>query len=110
MKTLKSKYKQGDLKNRWKVQQCRCEKDYFDYHKDCEHCEAKEYCYSEQLQPYFINVTNSMLIFADNYDNAKEYAGQGHGWLLDRESVEGMPVQITIEDGKVSFRPDVTDE
>ena len=109
MKTLKSKYRQGDPKNPWKIHQCQCEREYFDYPKDCEGCEAREICGTEELRPFFINVTNSMLVFADTYETAKHYANRGHGWLLDRESVEGMPVQLTVKDRQVSFRPDVRD-
>jgi hypothetical protein len=104
MKTLKSKYSQGNLKNRWKIQQCRSEKLYFDYHKDCEHCEARAYCHSEDVQPYYINIASSMLIFADSFENAKEYAGKGHGWLLDKEIISGLPVDVEVVGDSITFK------
>ena len=56
MLTLKSKYKQGNVKNKWKIQQCQCERDYFDYKKDCENCDGKDYCASEKFRPFYIVV------------------------------------------------------
>ena len=105
MKTLRSKYSQGDLRRKWKIQQCQSEKMYFDYHKDCEHCPGRTYCYSENFQPYYINVSSSMLIFADSYENAKEYASKGHGWLLEKESISGLPIDLNVIDDLVTFKP-----
>jgi len=106
MRTLKSKYQQGNLKNKWKIQQCQSEKVYFDYHKDCQNCEGRFYCYKERFQPYYVSVASSMLIFADSFENAKEYAKNGHGWLIERESIDGMPVEIKVKKNKVTFKPD----
>lgn len=105
MKTLRSKYKQGDNRNKWKIQQCQCEKDYFNYHKDCKSCEGRDYCTSEKFRPYYIVVAKSMLVFADTYENAKEYASQGHGWLLVREGVDGIPIDVEVENGRVTLLP-----
>ena len=105
MLTLKSKYKQGNLKHKWKIQQCQCEKNYFDYHKDCDNCEGKDYCSSEKFRPYYIVVAKSMLVFADSYENAKEYASQGHGWLLVREGTDGIPIELNVQDGRVTLTP-----
>lgn len=104
MKTLKSKYRQGNLRNRWKIQQCRSEKFFFDYRKECEHCEAREYCHSEVVQPYYVNVASSVLVFADSFENAKGYAGKGHGWLLDKEIISGLPVEVKVVDDCVTFK------
>ena len=104
MKTLKSKYSQGNLKNKWKIQQCRSEKQYFDYEKDCENCEAREQCNAEDIQPYYVNIASSVLIFADTYENAKTYAGNGHGWLLDKEIVSGLPVDLKVAEDRVKLR------
>ena len=106
MRILKSKYRQGDRKNKWKIQQCQSEKVYFDYRKDCKNCKGRTYCYQERFQPYYVSVASSMLIFADNFENAKEYAKNGHGWLIDRESIDGMPVEIKVKNNKVTFKPD----
>ena len=105
MKTLRSKYKQGDNRNKWKIQQCQCEKDYFNYHKDCKSCEGRDYCTSEKFRPYYIVVAKSMLVFADTYENAKEYASQGHGWLLVREGVDGIPIDVEVNNGRVTLLP-----
>ena len=105
MLTLKSKYKQGTVKNKWKIQQCQCEKKHFNYQKDCDNCEGKDYCSSEEFRPYYIVVAKSMLVFADNYENAKEYASQGHGWMLVREGVDGIPIDVNVENGKVNLIP-----
>jgi hypothetical protein len=104
MKTLKSKYRHGNLRHKWKIQQCRSEKQYFDYDKDCENCEAREYCQADIIQPYYINVASSVLIFADTYENAKQYVGRGHGWLLDREIVSGLPVEVKVVNDRVTFK------
>jgi hypothetical protein len=106
MRTFKSKYQQGDLRNKWKIQQCQSEKVYFDYHKDCQNCEGRSYCYRERFQPYYVSVESSMLIFADSFENAKEYAKNGHGWLIERESIDGMPVEISVAGDRVTFQPD----
>ena len=106
MLTLKSKYKQGTVKNKWKIQQCQCERDYFDYQKDCANCEGKDYCSSEKFRPFYIVVAKSMLVFANDYENAKEYASQGHGWMLVREGVDGIPIDVKVEDGKVNLIPE----
>ena len=105
MKTLRSKYKQGDNRNKWKIQQCQCEKDYFNYHKDCKSCEGRDYCTLEKFRPYYIVVAKSMLVFADTYENAKEYASQGHGWLLVREGVDGIPIDVEVKNGRVTLLP-----
>jgi hypothetical protein len=105
MKTLRSKYKQGDNRNKWKIQQCQCEKIYFNYHKDCKSCEGRDYCSSEKFRPYYIVVAKSMLVFADTYENAKEYASQGHGWLLVREGVDGIPIEVEVKNGRVTLLP-----
>jgi hypothetical protein len=107
MRTLKSKYQQGDLRNKWKIQQCQSEKVYFDYHKECQNCEGRSYCLRERFQPYYVSVASSMLIFADSFENAKEYARNGHGWLIERESIDGMPVEIRVAQDKVTFEPDL---
>ena len=104
MKTLKSKYSQGNLRYKWKIQQCRSEKQYFDYDKDCENCEARAYCDAEGVQPYYVNISSSVLIFADSYENALNYAGKGHGWLLDKEIVSGLPVELKVVNDHVTFR------
>ena len=104
MKTLKSKYSHGSIRNKWKIQQCRSEKQYFDYDKDCKNCEARDYCNAESLQPYFINIASSVLIFADSYENAKNYADHGHGWLLDREIVSGLPIEVKVINDRVTFK------
>jgi hypothetical protein len=115
MKTLKSKYSRGNIRHKWKIQQCRsekqyfdydkdCEKQYFDYDKDCENCEASEYCRTEDVQPYYVNIASSVLIFADSYENAKTYAGNGHGWLLDKEIVSGLPVDLKVVEDRVTFK------
>jgi hypothetical protein len=106
MRTFKSKYNRGDLQNKWKIQQCQSEKVYFDYRKDCQVCEGKYYCFTQRFKPYFVNVTSSMLIFADSFQNAKDYAQKGHGWLIDRESVDGIPVELKVGEKKVTFVPD----
>ena len=105
MKTLRSKYSQGDIKNKWKIQQCQSEKLYFNYHKDCEHCEGRAYCYSEEFRPYYVNVSSSMLIFADTYENARAYAGKGHGWLIEKESISGLPVALNVDGDCITFQP-----
>jgi hypothetical protein len=104
MKTLRSKYSQGDIKKKWKIHQCLSEKLYFDYPKDCDNCEARDYCYSEDVQPYYINIASSILTFADSFENAKEYAGKGHGWLLDKEIISGLPVDVKVIDDCVSLQ------
>ena len=104
MKTLKSKYVQGNLKHKWKIQQCRSEKQYFDYEKDCKNCEARDCCRAEDVQPYYVNIASCVLIFADSYENAKNYAGNGHGWLLDKEIVSGLPVDLKVIDDQVTLR------
>ena len=104
MRTIRSKYKQGNLKRKWKIQQCQCEKVYFDYQKDCDGCAGKLYCCSEKFYPFYVEVSNRMLVFADTFENAKEYACQGHGWLLERESINGMPMDIKVEDNHVSLK------
>ena len=106
MRTLTSKYRQGDLRNKWKIQQCQSEKLYFDYRKDCRDCAGRNYCYKGRFQPYYVNVASSMLIFADSFENAKEYAKNGHGWLIERESIDGMPVALKVKDNTVTFQPD----
>ncbi len=105
MRTFKSKYRQGNLKNKWKIQQCQSEKLYLNLHKDCKSCDGRFYCYQEQFQPYCVSVASHMLIFADNFENAKEYARNGHGWLIERESIDGMPVQINVKENLVTFKP-----
>ena len=105
MRKFKSKYRQGNLKNKWKIQQCQSEKLYFNYHKDCKSCDGRFYCYRERFQPYCVSVASSMLIFADTFENAKEYARRGHGWLIERESVDGMPVEIKVKENLVTFKP-----
>ena len=104
MKTLKSKYSQGNLRYKWKIQQCISEKQYFDYDKDCENCEARAYCHAEGVQPYYVNIASSVLIFADSYENAKNYAGKGHGWLLDKEIVSSLPVELKVVNDRVTFK------
>jgi hypothetical protein len=106
MRTFRSKYHQGDLNNKWKIQQCQSEKVYFDYRKDCKDCEGRFYCFTKRFKPYFVNVTSSMLIFADSFENAKDYAEKGHGWLIDRESTDGLPVELKVKENKVTFVPD----
>lgn len=105
MRTLRSKYKQGNIRNKWKIQQCQCEKVYFNYHKECDSCEGRDYCRSEKFHPYYIVVAKSMLVFADTCENAKEYASQGHGWLLVREGVNGIPIDVKVENGRVTLLP-----
>ncbi len=105
MRTFQSKYNRGDLKNKWKIQQCQSEKKFFDCRKDCNNCEGREYCLKERFQPYCVSVASSMLIFADSFENAKEYAKNGHGWLIERESIGGMPVELKVKDDRVTFRP-----
>lgn len=104
MKTLKSKYSQGSIRHKWKIQQCRSEKQYFDYTKDCDNCEAREYCMTDNIQPYYINIASSVLIFADTYENAKNYVGRGHGWLLDKEIISGLPIELKVAGDRVTFR------
>jgi hypothetical protein len=104
MKKLSSKYSRGNLRNKWKVQQCQCERKYFGYEKDCEKCEGREYCYSEEFQPYYVNVASSVLVFADSFDNAREYAGKGHGWVLDKEIVSGLPVELNVSRNLITFK------
>ena len=106
MKTLKSKYKQGNTRNKWKIQQCQSEKLYFGYHKNCDNCDGQTYCYSMRFRPFYVEVANRMLVFADTFDNAKEYATKGHGWLIERESVRGMLLNIKLEDDYLHFEPD----
>ena len=106
MLTVKSKSKPGTVKNQWKIQQCQCERDYFEYRKNCDDCEGREYCDSTKFRPYYIVVAKSMLVFADSYDNAKDYASQGHGWMLVREGVDGIPIDVNVKEGKVSLVPE----
>jgi hypothetical protein len=105
MRTFKSKYRQGNLKNKWKIQQCQSEKLYFNYQKDCKSCDGRFYCYREKFQPYCVSVASHMLIFADSFENAKEYARNGHGWLIEKESLDGMPVKVNIKDKRITFQP-----
>lgn len=101
---LKSKYSQSNLKNKWKIQQCRSEKLYFGYSKDCDNCKARSFCRSSESHPYYVNVSSSMLIFADSFENAKEYAARGHGWLLEKEIISGLPIELDVAGDSVSFK------
>jgi hypothetical protein len=101
---IRSKYRQGTLRSKWRIQQCQGEKDCFKIlDKDCDTCRGKSYCYTNRVRPYEIKVESTVVVFADTYENAREYAGKGHGWCMGSKSVNGLPIKIKREGNKVSM-------
>lgn len=108
MGVIRPKYHQGTLRTKWKIQQCQGERDYFKIpNKDCDNCPGRSYCFTNRFRPFNIKVTGRVVVFADTFENAKEYAGKGYGWVMEKDGVDGFLIKVKIEGDQISMTMDL---
>lgn len=100
MGTISSKYNQGSPKTKWRIDQCKGERDFFGFDKDCKNCKGKFHCESIRIRPFGVDVLNRVLVFAETEEDAEKYADKGHGHTLSgyREVDKVMPYEVEIRD------------
>ncbi len=103
---IRSKYHQGTLKSRWKIQQCQGEQIHFGYKKDCSNCDGRHYCYSTRFYPCIIELTTKTIIFAETKEEAEDYVAKGYGWRTDWKCDGHIPIKIKNEGDKLSWEID----
>jgi hypothetical protein len=106
--TIRPKYHQGTPKEKWKIQQCKGEKVYFGFNKDCGSCKGKFHCETVRIRLFGVEVHDEVLVFGETKEDAKEYALKRHGQSSPRyrgiDSV--IPYKVKIEGNQISFKID----
>jgi hypothetical protein len=83
-KFYREKYNSQNVKNMRQMHQCKGERDYFGYLKDCDKCKLKYTCIcTPNLSPFVVDTYNRKIVFADNLDDACEYVEKGLGELYE---------------------------